>query len=166
MSIQGSLKYPEEGVLMRSETKSVEDYLDSLDPKWKDMVVRLREIILKNIPEGFQETMTYGMLGWVVPHSIYPKGYHAKPEEPLPFISLAAQKNTVSLYHMGIYGDDGLLDWFKEGYQNEVGKKPNMGKSCIRFRKEEDIPFQLLEELLHKVTVEDYIEAYEYSMKK
>lgn len=151
---------------MRSDAENVKEYLVSVDPKWKDMVLNLRDLINQNIPEGFQETITYGMMGWVVPHSIYPKGYHVNPEEPLPFISLAAQKNNVSLYHMGIYDDDGLLDWFHEGYLKEIGKKPNMGKSCIRFRKESDIPYQLLVELFQKISVEDHINAYEDSMKK
>lgn len=155
-----------EGEKMISVAEDVEDHIDSLDPRWKDMVIRIREVLLKNLPEGFEETMQYEMIGYVVPHSIYPDGYHVNPDEPLPFIHLAASKNHVSLYHMGIYGNEELEKWFLEGYREEVGKKPNMGKSCIRFRKEEDIPMKLLEELSRKITVDDYVGTYRENMKK
>jgi hypothetical protein len=151
---------------MRSESETVDEYLDTMDPKWKDMVERLRRMILENLPQGFEETMMYGMIGYVVPHSIYPDGYHVNPELPLPFINLAAQKNNISLYHMGLYGNEKMEKWFDEHYREEVGKKPNMGKTCIRFKKEGDIPFKLLGELLKMVTVEDYINSYEETMSK
>jgi hypothetical protein len=151
---------------MRSEATTVERYLDSLDPEWKGMIERLREILLENLPEGFEETMMYGMIGYAVPHSIYPDGYHVNPELPLPFINLAAQKNNISLYHMGLYGNENLERWFDQHYKEEVGKKPDMGKSCIRFKKEEDIPFKLLKELLQKITVDEYIRSYEETKKK
>lgn len=151
---------------MISDASSVDEYMETVDPKWKDMIVKLRKTVLDNIPDGFQEEMNYGMIGYVVPHSIYPDGYHVKPEEPLPFINLAAQKNTVSLYHMGIYGNGEMEEWFTSKYKEEVGKKPNMGKSCIRFRKDDDIPYELLIELLQKISVNDYIEHYERSMKR
>ncbi len=151
---------------MRSEATTVERYLDSLDPEWRGMIERLRERIINNLPEGFEETMIYGMIGYVVPHSIYPEGYHVDPDLPLPFINLAAQKNNISLYHMGLYGNPEMESWFVEKYKEEIGKKPNMGKSCIRFRKEDDIPSKLLDELLQKISVEEYIRSYEESMEK
>jgi uncharacterized protein YdhG (YjbR/CyaY superfamily) len=151
---------------MNSNAATVEEYLESMDPKWKDLIGKLKKSLEENLPEGFEETMSYGMIGFVVPHSIYPKGYHVNPKEPLPFISLAAQKNNVSLYHMGIYDDEGLLDWFNERYMKDIGRKPNIGKSCIRFKKESDVPYQLLEDLFQKISVEDHIKSYEESMKK
>jgi hypothetical protein len=149
---------------MRSDARHVDEYMDSLGPKWKPMMERIRSLILENIPEGFEEKMNYGMIGYVVPLSIFPEGYHVKPGEPLPFINLAAQKNNISLYHMGIYGMPGMEDWFKERYQEAVGRRPDMGRACIRFRKEEDIPYQLLEELLNKITVDEYVENYKERM--
>lgn len=145
---------------MRSDAQTVDEYLISVDPKWIGIITKLRKIIVENIPQEIEERMNYGMIGYVIPHSIYPEGYHANPEEPLPYINLAAQKNNVSLYHMGVYGDPELERWFNERYREEVGKKPNMGKSCIRFRKEEEIPFTLIEELMGKITIEDYIDRY------
>ena len=145
---------------MKSSAKHPDDYLNSLPADRKEAIVEMRRVIRKNLPKGFEETINYGMLGYVVPHSIYPKGYHCNPKQPLPFLSVASQKNYISFYHMGLY-EGGLLDWFNKEWKKVSEKKADMGKCCIRFRKPEDIPFNLLGELVSKMTPEDWIKYYE-----
>lgn len=111
---------------MQSKATTVEQYINELPEDRKEVISRLREIILANIPEGFEERMSYGMIGYVVPHSIYPDGYHCEPELPLPFINLASQKNHIAVYHSGIYADDDLLNWFTEEYKKQVPTKLDM----------------------------------------
>lgn len=151
---------------MQSNTKAVTDYLKAIDPSKKEAFNQLRETILQHIPAGFEETMSYGMIGYVVPHSLYPAGYHCKPEVPLPFASIAAQKNFIALYHMGVYANKELLDWFIENYQKATGKKPDMGKSCIRFKKTDSIPFELIGKLMKKMSVKQWITLYEQQLKR
>jgi hypothetical protein len=127
---------------------------------------QLREVILKNIPKGFEERMGYGMLGYSVPHSIYPAGYHCNPKDPLPFFGLASQKNSINVYHMGMYARQDLYDWFVAEYPKHVKAKLDMGKSCIRFKKPEHIPLELIGELLQKMSVQDWIALYEKEIKK
>lgn len=127
---------------------------------------RLRKVILENLPEGFTEEMTYGMPGYVVPHSIYPQGYHCNPKLPLPFISLASQKNFIAFYHMGLYADKKILDWFQEEYPKHMHTKADMGKSCLRFKKSEHIPFELIGQLVRKFSVQDWISCYESNLRK
>ncbi len=151
---------------MRIEANSPEDYIDQLPEERKEVISKLRNILLNNLPEGFEEGMNYGMIGYFVPHSIYPGGYHVTPELPLPFISLASQKNHVGFYHMGIYADPVLMDWFVEEFPNHAKRKLDMGKSCIRFKKMDDIPYDLLQELVTKMSVQEWIDIYERSFKK
>lgn len=151
---------------MQSDYKTPQEYLDSLPEDRKIAVEKLRKIIKLNLPEGFQEEMSYGMLGYVVPHSIYPKGYHCKPNLSLPFINIASQKNFIALYHMGIYADPELLNWFVAEYSKQVKSKIDMGKSCIRFKKMEDIPYELIGELAAKMTVSEWISIYENNFIK
>ncbi len=146
--------------------KSPEEYIGKLAPDRLEVVTKLRQVILANIPDGFEETMQYNMISYVVPHSIYPAGYHVTPESPLPFISIASQKNFVALYHMGVYAFPELLDWFTFEYPSYVKTKLDMGKSCIRFKKMETIPYQLIGELVSKMTVTQWIETYESNIKK
>lgn len=142
------------------------DYIGNLPEDRKPLVSKLREVILKNLPKGFSEVINYGMLGYVVPHSVYPPGYHCDTKLPLPFISIASQKNFVALYHMGIYADPELLNWFIEEYPKHSKAKLDMGKSCIRFKKTNQIPFDLIGELASKITPEKWIELYEDKLKK
>lgn len=151
---------------MTSDAKTVNDYIDSLPEDRKQYVQKLRDVIIKNLPNGFQEGMGYGMMGYSVPHSIYPKGYHCKPTDPLPFIGLASQKNSINFYHMGIYANKDLHDWFVSEYPKHSSRKLDMGKSCIRFKKFEEIPFDLIGELVTKVSVEEWIETYESAFNK
>ena len=151
---------------MQSSAQTVEEYLNEIPQERKPYFLKLRETILNNIPEGFSEEMNYGMLGYVVPHSIYPNGYHCNPKLPLPFVGIASQKNFIALYHMGIYANPDLLNWFVSEYPKHSSQKLDMGKSCIRFKKADQIPFDLIGELMQKMTVEDWINLYESQLKK
>jgi len=145
---------------------AAQEYIDQLPDDKKQAMVKLREVMLHHLPEGFAEVMQHGMLGYVVPHSLYPNGYHANPAQPLPFISLAAQKNAIAVYHMGIYADMNLLAWFTDSYARHTAARPDMGKSCIRFKHPGRIPFGLLAELAAKVTPQQWIVLYERQLKK
>jgi hypothetical protein len=146
---------------MRVEALTPEQYLEAIPLERRIAFGNLRDEIIKNIPRGFAEVMGYGMIGYVVPHALYPKGYHVNPAMPLPFIGIASQKNFVALYHMGLYSDASLLKWFTEKYQSQVGSKPDMGKSCVRFKKVEKIPLKLIGELVRKITPAKWIALYE-----
>lgn len=151
---------------MQSSAKTVEAYLDSLPLDRKEALMQLRKVILKNLPKGFSETMGYGMMAYVVPHSLFPAGYHCDPKLPLPFINLASQKNFIALYHMGIYAYPPLLNWFTAEYPKHSSSKLDMGKSCIRFKKTETIPYELIGELVSKMSVEQWIKMYQTNFKK
>ena len=151
---------------MTSEAKTPAQYIKELPADRKEAVSELRNIILKNIPEGFKEVMSYGMLGYVVPHEIYPAGYHCNPKLPLPFVAIASQKNFIAFYHMGIYANPKLLRWFVEEYPKHSKAKLDMGKSCMRFKKPEQIPYKLIGELIKKMSVENWVEAYEKNFKR
>ena len=146
---------------MQSKSTSVEAYIKELPADRQEAINKLRKVILKNLPKGFKEGMGYGMIGYVVPHTLYPKGYHCDPKLPLPFLSIASQKNAITLYHMGIYADPKLLDWFTKAYAKEVPGKLDMGKSCLRFKKPEAIPYRLIGELASRITPEEWIRLYE-----
>ena len=151
---------------MISKAQSPEAYLQELPAERKEVIGKLRQVVLDNLPEGFEETMNYGMIGYVVPHSIYPDGYHCSPELPLPFMSLASQKNHVGFYHMGIYADPELMEWFTTEYPKYSSRKLDMGKSCMRFKNMKDIPYKLIGELVGKVGVDDWIAQYEKNIKR
>lgn len=151
---------------MRMEASTPEAYLDSVQEERKAVMRRLHELIMENLPQGFEAGVGYGMLGYIVPHSLYPAGYHCDPKQPLPFMGLASQKNNISFYHMGLYADQALLDWFVGEYPKYSKTKLDMGKSCIRFKKEENIPFPLLAELVRKMKPEDWIRLYEANLKR
>lgn len=151
---------------MKIEAKTVEEYIDQLPEERKEKIRKLRNVVRENLPEGFREEINYGMIGYVVPHNLYPGGYHASPEKPLPFMNLASQKNHIAVYHSGIYADSKMLDWFIGEYRKITDKKPDMGKSCIRFRKTADIPYGLIGKLAGKMTVNDWISLYEKNVKR
>ncbi|MFN8361224.1 MAG: DUF1801 domain-containing protein [Candidatus Kapaibacterium sp.] len=150
---------------MKSQATTIEEYMEQLPAERQKPMQDLRTTILENLPKGFEETISYGMIGYVVPHSLYPKGYHCSPNEPLPFINIASQKNFIAIYHMGLYADPALLQWFQDQYAQRVPTKLDMGKSCIRFKKPELIPFDLIGELASKVTPEKWIEVYEGNLR-
>lgn len=151
---------------MQSGAATVDAYIAELPADRAETITKLRKIIRKHLPKGFVEQMGYGMMGWVVPHKLYPAGYHCDPKLPLPFLGLASQKNSVNLYHMGIYADPKLYDWFVKEYAKKVTGKLDMGKSCIRFKKPEQIPFDLIGELCTKMSPDDWIALYEKNYKK
>ena len=151
---------------MRSEASTVSDYIESLPDDRKEAIIKLRAAIKKTIPIEFKEGMGYGMPGFDVPHSIYPAGYHCDPKVPLPFAGYASQKNFIALYHMGIYANPALLEWFVAEYPKHSKMKLDMGKSCIRFKKLSEIPYDLISELFTKMSVQEWIELYEKSFKK
>ncbi|MCC7149696.1 MAG: DUF1801 domain-containing protein [Saprospiraceae bacterium] len=151
---------------MTSQEKTIQEILDNIPTERKEAFHRLHHVIVDNLPEGFEVGISYGMLGYVVPHSIYPAGYHCKKEEPLPFASLASQKNSINFYHMGIYADPGLLEWFVTEYPKYCKSKLDMGKSCIRFKKADDIPLELIGALMRKMTVAQWINTYETAFRK
>ncbi len=151
---------------MHIKADSVNEYIENVPEDRKEPMMKLRAAILDNLPEGFQETMGYGMPAYAVPHSIYPDGYHCKPEEPVPFINIASQKNFIAFYHMGVYAMPALLEWFQAEYPKHMKTKLDMGKSCIRFKNVNKIPYELLGELVAKVSVDEWIEVYESSIKK
>lgn len=151
---------------MQSKAISLKQYLEELPEDRKEPVSKLRQQILDNLPKGIEETMNYGMLGYVVPHSVYPDGYHCDPKSPLPFMSLASQKNFVAVYSMVLYSRKDLMDWFTSEYTKRCKYKLDMGKSCIRFKRMNDIPFDLIGELTAKVSTEEWIDIYESAFKK
>ncbi|MFJ7408338.1 MULTISPECIES: DUF1801 domain-containing protein [unclassified Lysinibacillus] len=144
----------------------MEAYIELVDEKWRDSFAKLADVIATNIPAGFEQTMNYDMISYVVPLASYPKGYHVTPNTPLPFISLAAQKRHIAVYHMGIYADNALLSWFQEEYAKRVPTKLNMGKSCIRFTSTKNIPYDLIGELVSKMTPGEWINRYEGELNK
>jgi len=151
---------------MQSKAVTVDEYVKQMPEDRKDAIAKLRKEIIENLPKGFKEEMNYGMIGYVVPHSLYPPGYHCNPKLPLPFINVASQKNFIAVYHMGMYADKNLLDWFTKEYAKQVPGKLDMGKSCLRFKKPDAIPYNLIGELAAKVKVEDWIKIYEKNFKK
>jgi hypothetical protein len=151
---------------MQSKATSVNEYLNELPDDRKAAIAKLREVILANLPKGFAETMGYGMIGYVVPKALYPAGYHCTPELPLPFMSVASQKNFIAIYHMGVYADPQLLAWFTAEYPKHCKTKLDMGKSCMRFKKPEQIPYALIGQLASKMTVEDWVAIYEANFKR
>jgi Domain of unknown function (DU1801) len=150
---------------MQSKVTTVDQYLKELPADRLEGMTKLRKEILKNLPKGFKEEMSYGNIGYVVPHSIYPAGYHCDPKLPLPFMGIASQKNSINFYHMGIYADPKLLKWFTEAHAKASPKKLDMGKSCVRYKNPDDIPYKLLGELISKITVDDWIKMYESVLK-
>lgn len=150
---------------MQSNATTPEEYIESLPEDRKQAINELRDVILKNLPKGFAEVVNYGMLGYVVPHSLYPAGYHCDPKLPLPFLNIASQKNFIAVYHMGLYSDKKLLEWFTGEYARQCKIKLDMGKSCIRFKKINQIPYRLIGELAGKITPQEWIATYEKYIK-
>jgi len=151
---------------MKASGNTVEEILTNLPEDRAEAFNNLHNVIVKNLPQGFEAAISYGGLGYVVPHTVYPAGYDCKPIEPLPFAGLASQKNSINFYHMGIYSDPELLDWFVAEYPKHSNQKLDMGKSCIRFKKFDQIPVELIGELMQKMTVKQWIDLYESKLKK
>ncbi len=146
---------------MQSKATNPQEYINEMPEERQAGFKKLRATIKKNLPKGFKEEMSYGMIGFVVPHSKYPAGYHCNPKLPLPFMNIASQKNFIAVYHMGVYADPKLLKWFTEAHAKASSKKLDMGKSCIRYKKPDDIPFELIGQLASKITPDEWIAKYE-----
>ena len=151
---------------MKATGKTVDEILTSLPEDRIEPFNKLHDVIVKNLPKGFEPAISYGGLGYVVPHSLYPEGYHCKPSEPLPFAGIASQKHSINFYHMGIYADPRLLNWFVSKYPMHTKQKLDMGKSCVRFKKLDEIPYKLIGELMEKISVKEWINIYETNIKK
>lgn len=151
---------------MQYKAETPDEYIKQIPDDRKEPMKKLRKVIIRNLPKGFEEGIGYGMIGYSVPHSIYPDGYHCDPKVPLPFMSIASQKNFIAVYHSGIYADNKLMDWFVKEYLKHTDAKLDMGKSCIRFKKIDKIPYDLIGELATKLTVKDWIAMYEKNVKK
>lgn len=152
--------------MVSSAAATVSDYLQTLPEDKQPVMLALRTSIQKNIPKGFQECIQYGMISYVIPHTLYPSGYHCDPNQPLPFLSLAAQKNYIAIYHMGLYSDPQLLKWFQDAFAAESATKLDMGKSCIRFKKPDQVPVALIGQLASRMSAEQWIELYEKSRQR
>lgn len=151
---------------MKTEGKTVHEILTNVPEDRVEPFNKLHEVIIKNLPKGFEAAISYGGLGYVVPHTLYPSGYHCKPSEPLPFAGIASQKNSINFYHMGIYSDPGLLEWFVTEYPRHSKRKLDIGKSCVRFKHFDEIPYKLIGQLMKKMTVREWIAIYERELKK
>jgi len=150
---------------MQSKVHSVEEYILQIPDHQKGTFLELRNAILDNLPDGFSEEMSYGMIGYVVPFHTYPAGYHCNPKLPLPFLNIAAQKNFIAFYHMGLYANPKLSEWFQNEYPKHSNQKPDMGKSCVRFKSDQKIPAALIEELVRKIDVQEWIKLYELNLQ-
>jgi hypothetical protein len=151
---------------MTSTAVGIEQYLEELTEERREAMTKLRNTILKNLPKGFKEVMDYGMIAYVVPHEIYPAGYHCNPKQPLPFIAIASQKNFIALHHLGIYGSPALLKWLVDEYPKHSTTKLDMGKGCIRFKKPGAMPHKLIAELMKKISAKEWINCYEDNIKQ
>ncbi|MBK7763428.1 MAG: DUF1801 domain-containing protein [Bacteroidetes bacterium] len=151
---------------MKANGTTVKEILMNLPADRAEPFNKLHEVIVKNLPKGFEAAISYGGLGYVIPHTIYPAGYHCKPSEPLPFAGIASQKNSINFYHMGMYSDPKLYDWFVNEYPKHSKQKLDIGKSCVRFKKFDDIPYKLIGELMKKMSAKEWIHTYETLLKK
>jgi hypothetical protein len=150
---------------MQSKATTPEQYLKELPEDRIQPMTELRNTIAKNLPKGFEERMTYGMIGYVVPHEIYPAGYHCDPKLPLGMVNIGSQKNFIVMHHMGLYAKPELLNWFVTEYPKHSKAKLDMGKGCVRFKKMDDIPYKLIGELIKKVSVKNWIDSYEKAFR-
>jgi len=145
---------------MQSSATTVQEYLKELPADRREAINAVRGVILANLPKGYEECMSYGMIGYVVPHSIYPKGYQCNPKLPLPFVNLGSQKNHMALHLMCCYGDPELKAWFEKAWK-DAGKKFDMGGGCVRFKKLEELPLEVIGQLVARLPVAVYIRRIE-----
>jgi len=150
---------------MKANGKTIKEILSNLPVDRAEPFNKLHDVIVRNLPKGFEAAISYGVLGYVIPHTLYPEGYHCKPSEPLPFAGIASQKDSINFYHMGIYSDLKLFKWFVSEYPKHSKQKLDMGKSCVRFKKFDEIPYKLIGELMTKMSAEEWIEKYEAQRK-
>jgi uncharacterized protein YdhG (YjbR/CyaY superfamily) len=145
---------------------TIQEYFAQVAPEYQEATIRIFDILKENLDPTFQAGIIYNMPGFEVPKSVYPSGYHCKPFPPLPFVNVAAQKNFIALYHMGLYAEPELYNWFVAEFPKHSSKKLDMGKSCIRFKKAEDVPFELIAQLAQRMTAQQWINVYEREFLK
>ena len=145
---------------MTSDARTPDEYFENLPEDRKVVMTKLRNVVKENIPEGFEEVMLYGLPGFVLPKSLYPAGYHCNPEDPVSFAGYASQKNHIAFYHMGLYSNESLMEWMNTEYEKEFGRKLDKGKSCLRFKKDEHVPYRLIGELMTKITAAEFKNQY------
>ncbi|MCC6866895.1 MAG: DUF1801 domain-containing protein [Ignavibacteria bacterium] len=145
---------------MKAQGKTVKEILANVPPERYESFNKLHNVIVKNLPKGFEPAISYGGLGYVIPHKLYPAGYHCKPAEPLPFAGISSQKDSINFYHMGIYAEPKLYKWFTTEFPKHTKQKLDIGKSCVRFKKIDDIPYKLIGELMKKLSAKEWIEIY------
>jgi Domain of unknown function (DU1801) len=148
---------------MQSKATTVEQYLSELSAERRGALEAVRRVVLANLDKDYEEGMQYGMIGYYVPHRVFPPGYHCDPRQPLPFANLASQKNHMSLYLMCVYGDSPLAEWFRESWA-KTGKKLDMGKACVRFKKVEDLALDVVGEAIRRMPVSKYLKQCEQAM--
>ena len=151
---------------MKANGTTVMDILSNIPSERAEHFNQLHDVIVKNLPNGFEAGISYGGLGYVIPHTLYPAGYHCKPIEPLPFAGISSQKNSINFYHMGMYSDPILYEWFVTEYPKHSKKKLDIGKSCVRFKNPDEIPYKLIGELMRKMSAQEWINLYESKLKK
>ena len=151
---------------MKYEANTIDEYIDHVPEDRTEALMKLHKVLQDNLPLALKEQMSYGMPAFVVPHTVYPDGYHCDTKQPLPFVNYASQKNFIALYHMGVYAFPEIMEWFKKEYPKHCKRKLDMGKSCIRFKRMDDIPYELIAELCRKISVDDWITKYEEVYKK
>lgn len=150
---------------MPTKATTPAEYLASLEPERRAAVTKLHRVIKKHLPKGFVDTISYGMIGYVVPHKLYPAGYHCDPKQPLPFMSLASQKQGVSVHHLGLY-EGSIVPWFTKEWKKATDAKLDLGKGCVRMKKVDDIPYELFGNLAARMTPADWIALYEKKLKR
>ena len=151
---------------MKANGTTVMDILSNIPSERAEHFNQLHDVIVKNLPNGFEAGISYGGLGYVIPHTLYPAGYHCKPIEPLPFAGISSQKNSINFYHMGMYSDPLLYEWFVTEYPKHSKQKLDIGKSCVRFKNLDEIPYKLIGELMRKMSAQEWINLYESKLKK
>lgn len=157
------LPAPEENAAMQSKAKTVAAYLQSLPTERREAIAAVRKVILDNLDPDFEESMQYGMIGYCVPHRVFPAGYHCDPKLPLPFAGLASQKNYMSLYLMSVYGGSSEEVWLRAAWK-QAGKKLDMGKCCIRFKRLDDLPLDTVAEAFRRVPARAWVAYYQASL--
>jgi hypothetical protein len=148
---------------MQSKALTVKEYLASLPADRRAAITAVRDVIRKNLDDAYEEGMQYGMIGWYVPHRVYPAGYHANPKQPLPFAALASQKNHMALYLMAVYGDESVASWFRDAWKR-AGKKLDMGKACVRFANLDDVALDVIGDAVRRIPAKKYIARYEATL--
>jgi len=151
---------------MQVEAATPDEYILKIPTERQAVMQQLRKVVKANLSAEVEECINYGMIGYVIPHSVYPTGYHVNPKLPLPFMHIASQKNFIALYHSGVYMNEELMQWFVAEYPKYCKTKLDMGKSCIRFKKIDQIPFELIGELTQRMTGKEFITIYESNLKK